>query len=252
MPHDDSGRPENGPATVPDGSDATTDATTDALPAPQVVDGGSAPDPDAEPVADAAAAAAEEPAPVIPGETAIAARLADIEASLTALTRRHDDDAERAAARERVIERQHADIERLRTDERFGLLQPVLVDLCALRNDLLRQASTLPPDLSVARMVDLLESFAASVEDTLLRCGVEPQPREVGTPFAPRRQRVARVVEVADPERDGTVAEIVQDGYAEVDGGRVVLPTRVAVHRAVAAPPQNTDATDAMKEHVDA
>ena len=26
MPHDDGGRPENGPATVPDGSSATTDA----------------------------------------------------------------------------------------------------------------------------------------------------------------------------------------------------------------------------------
>jgi molecular chaperone GrpE (heat shock protein) len=95
-------------------------------------------------------------------------------------------------------------------------------------------------------MAALLESFAASVEDTLLGCGVEVLPREVGAPFTPRRQQVARVVEVDDPERDGTVAEVVQDGYAEIDGGRVVAPARVVVHR---APARDTNAT---KEHVDA
>jgi molecular chaperone GrpE (heat shock protein) len=104
----------------------------------------------------------------------------------------------------------------------------------------------MPVDQTVERMAELLRSFADSVEDTLLRCGVEAQPREVGVPFAPRQQRVARVVETDDPERDGTVAEIVQDGYAEVDGGRVVVPTRVAVHRAVA------EDRNATKEHVDA
>jgi molecular chaperone GrpE (heat shock protein) len=114
---------------------------------------------------------------------------------------------------------------------------------------MLRQAARMPADQTVERMVDLLKSFAASVEDTLLRCGVEAQPRAVGMPFAPRQQRVARVVDTDDPERDGTVAEIVQDGYAEVDGGRVVVPTRVAVHRAVQVTAQETNAT---KEHVDA
>jgi molecular chaperone GrpE len=185
------------------------------------------------------------------GSRDVADRLADVEAALLALGRRHDDEGERAAARERVIERQHADIERLRSDERFGLLQPLLVDLCALRNDLLRQAATLPADLSVERMADLLASFAATVEDTLLRSGVEPRPREVGVPFVPRHQRVARVVETDDPELDGTVAEVVQDGYAEVDGGRVVLPARVAVHRST-VPAPGTDTANGTKEHADA
>ena len=33
--------------------------------------------------------------------------------------------------------------------------------------------------------------------------------------------------------RDGTVAEVVQDGYAEIAGGQVVVPARVKVHRYV-------------------
>lgn len=203
------------------------------------------PDDDGSP-ADGPVAVVADPTAV--DAAAVAARLEQVEVLLTALSRRRDDEAERAAARERVIERQHADIERLRADERFGLLQPVLVDLCALRNDLLRQAATLPADLSIERMAGLLRSFADTVEDTLLRCGVEALPREVGTPFAPRRQRVVRVVGIDDPERDGTVAEVVQDGYAEITGDRVVLPSRVAVHRVGASPAQDSNGT---KEHVD-
>jgi molecular chaperone GrpE (heat shock protein) len=170
-------------------------------------------------------------------------RLAAVEAALTALAQRLDAESARAAARERVIDRQHADIERLRAAERGGVLRPVVTDLCRLRNDLLRQAATLPQDLSAEGVAALLESFAQSVEEALLRCGVEVQPRTAGIAFDPRRQQVARVVEDADPARDGTVAEVVQDGYTETDGGRVVLPARVAVHRVL---------TGETKETVDA
>jgi hypothetical protein len=38
-------------------------------------------------------------------------------------------------------------------------------------------------------------------------------------------------VEIDDLERDGTVAEVLQDGYAEIDGGKVVVPTRIRLHR---------------------
>ncbi len=246
MPDHD-GAPPDVPVDVADGSGASgTAAARDTAsppdePAPGAVGGvDTAPAGDGGDAGDGADGSPSPPDPAV-----VAARLADLEAAVTALARRHDSESARAEARERVIERQHADIERMRTDERFGLLQPVLVDLCALRNDLLRQAATLPADLPVERMVALLESFAASVEETLLRCGVEVQPREVGAPFVPRRQRVAKVVEIDDPDRDGTVAEVVQDGYAEVDGGRVVVPARVAVHRAAGD-------RNATKEHVDA
>ena len=237
---------------MPDDDGAPPAAAPDGVGAP---DAGAAPvtaQPFDEPPLDEAPAEvvdADPGAPADPTEVVLVGRLAGLEAAVTALAHRYDSESARAEARERVIERQHSDIERLRTDERFGVLQPVLVDLCALRNDLLRQATKMPPDQSVERMATLLVSFAASVEDTLLRYGVEPQPRAVGVPFAPRQQRVARVVDTDDPQRDGTVAEIVQDGYAEVDGGRVVVPTRVAVHRTVQVTAQDTNAT---KEHVDA
>ena len=72
---------------------------------------------------ESAVEAQEEDGPAPEGavdEPTVDARLAAVEEALAALARRHDSEAERAAARERVIDRQHADIERLRAVERAG------------------------------------------------------------------------------------------------------------------------------------
>ncbi len=171
------------------------------------------------------------PAPLRPAELAL--RLTAIEAGLAELAQRCADESDRALARERVIDRQHEEIERHKAIERAGQLRPGVTDLCRLRNGLLRQATTVPAEMTGPQVAALLESFAATVEEMLERCGVLVLPRQPGAAFAPSRQRLAAVVEIDDPERDGTVAEVVQDGYAEIDGGRVVVPARVRVHRYV-------------------
>ncbi|MBV9140104.1 MAG: nucleotide exchange factor GrpE [Pseudonocardiales bacterium] len=160
-------------------------------------------------------------------------RLAAMEAALAEVAQQLGEANARALARERVIDRQHAEIERLRSAVRAGQLRPVVTDLGRLRNGLLRQAGTVPAEMTGPQVATLLESFAATVEDMLERCGVAVLPGEVGAAFAPSRQQVAAVVEIDDPERDGTVAEVVQDGYAEIDGGRVVIPARIRLHRYV-------------------
>lgn len=158
-------------------------------------------------------------------------RLGAIEAGLDQLCRRLADESDRAAARERIIDRQHEEIQRLRSVERVGQLRPVVTDLCRLRNGLLRQAATVPAEMTGPKVADLLRSFVDEIEEALERCGVVVLPPEPGTPFTPGRQQVAAVVETADPLLDGTVAAVVQDGYVELDGGKVVLPARITVHR---------------------
>jgi molecular chaperone GrpE len=168
-----------------------------------------------------------------PLPTELDLRLAAVEAALAELARRFTEDSDRALARERVIDRQHAEIERLRSLERVGQLRPVVTDLCRLRNGLLRQAGTVPAEMTGPRVATLLESCAATVEETLERCGVVVLAGEVGAAFAPSHQQVAAVVETDDPERDGTVADVLQDGYAEIDGGKIIVPARIRVHRYV-------------------
>jgi molecular chaperone GrpE (heat shock protein) len=77
----------------------------------------------------------------------------------------------------------------------------------------------------------LLASFGDEVEETLERCGVAVSTHEPGGAFTPGLQQVASVVDTDDPARDGTVAGVVQDGYVEIDGGKVVVPARITVHR---------------------
>jgi molecular chaperone GrpE len=169
--------------------------------------------------------------PLLPAE--LSGRLAAIEAGLAEVVQRITSESDRALARERVIDRQHEEIERLKAIERAGQLRPIITDLCRLRNGLLRQAGTVPAEMSGPQVATLLDSFAATVAEVLERCGVAALPGEVGSAFAPSRQQVAAVVEIDDPERDGTVAEVVQEGYAEIDGGKVVVPARIRLHRYV-------------------
>jgi molecular chaperone GrpE len=163
----------------------------------------------------------------------LALRLTAIEAGLAEVAERFVGENARALARERVIDRQHEEIERLKVIERAGQLRPIVTDLCRLRNGLLRQAETVPDEITGSQVTTLLDSFAATVEEILERCGVVVLPREVGAPFASSRQKVAAVVEINRPERDGTVADVLQDGYAEIHDGKVVVPARVRVHRYV-------------------
>ncbi len=170
-------------------------------------------------------------APPLSAEVAL--RLTAIEAGLAEVAQRFAGESARALARERVIDRQHEEIERLKVIERAGQLRPIVTDLCRLRNGLLRQAGTVPDEMTGPQVATLLDSFAATVEEVLEHCGVVVLPREVGAPFASSRQEVAAVVEIDHPEQDGTVADVVQDGYAEIHDGRVVVPARVRIHRYV-------------------
>lgn len=145
---------------------------------------------------------------------------------------------DRAAAQERVIERLHEENERLRSGERLLLLRPVLTDLLRLRNDLLRQAGTLPELMPTEHVSELLESFAYSVEMALGRCGVEVLRPEGDAPFDPSTQRASRVVDAPSPELDGTVAAVLGDGYLDTVTGRALATATVVVRRWSAPPPE--------------
>lgn len=165
-----------------------------------------------------------QPPPVALALTELADRLAAVEAALTA---EHD----RATARERVIDRLHEENQRLRSDEQRLLLLPVLTDLRRLHADLRRQAGSLPAQMSIEQVSDLLGSFAFSVEAALDRCGVQVTRPELGTSFDPRRHRAIATVPAADPEFDGTIAAVREDGYLDLAAERTLQAAAVTVYR---------------------
>lgn len=137
----------------------------------------------------------------------------------------------RAEARERVIDQLHAEVERLRVGEQGLVLRPVVIDLQNLRADLLRQARTLPTATGREQVVELLESFALSVELALERCGSVPVRPEQGAKFSAREHRAVKVVEASREDEDGTIAEVLADGYRDAGSERVLVAAKVHVRR---------------------
>ncbi|WP_199515164.1 nucleotide exchange factor GrpE [Nucisporomicrobium flavum] len=166
-----------------------------------------------------------------PAEPDVAQRLAELTAALTAVQQELRSADERAASRERIIDRLHEENQKLRAGERRLVLMPVLTDLQRLRNDLLRQAATVPPEMAGERVAQLLESYAHSVELTLERGGVAPVRPRTGEPFDGTRHRPTDVVEAPEPAADGRIAAVLADGYEETFSGRVLTPATVRVHR---------------------
>lgn len=172
-----------------------------------------------------------------PAEPDRLAELVSITGELVEQTRSHH---VRAAAREKVIDNLHEEVQRLRVGEQALLLRPVVVDLQTLRNDLLRQARTVPGELSARQVTDLLESFALSVEQVLERCGSTPVRPDPGTPFSARDHRAVKVVEAASEDEDSTIAEVVADGYHDANLDRVTTPARVHVRKWSGPPAQDS------------
>jgi molecular chaperone GrpE len=156
--------------------------------------------------------------------------LSDQVAGLSAgVAREHD----RAQAREAVIDRLHAEVERLRAGEARSLLRPAVTDLWRLRDDLRAQARGVPETMNRGEVAALLESYADTVVLILERCGVAAVRPAAQDPFDPRQQQACGVAETHLRDLDGTVASIVSEGYAEADTGRPIAPARVIVYRHV-------------------
>jgi hypothetical protein len=148
----------------------------------------------------------------------LAERVAELTAAVAALDGLRRADHDRAAARDRVIDRLHEENQRLRAGERLLLLRPILTDLHRLRDDLLRQAASLPAEFTGPRAAGLLESFAATVEQALERGGIRVVRPAVDSAFEPVGQRV-------------TATETTDVADLDVVADRMLAPAAVRVRR---------------------
>jgi molecular chaperone GrpE len=135
----------------------------------------------------------------------------------------------RAEQREGVIDHLHSEVDRLRRGERRGLLRPLLVEMCRLRNDLHRQAEDLPGDFDADRARLLLRSYAESVELTLEDSGVVTFAPERGDRFEPRLHRRVGGEPTGDPEAAGRVALVRRSGYLDIDTNTPIAPAEVVL-----------------------
>ncbi len=133
--------------------------------------------------------------------------------------------------KERQLDTLHKELQTYREGLHFKILRPLFIDLIAMHDDLDKLmegfASTeATPEL--ARMIENLRSFQETVEDVLVRNGVELYSLD-GNTYVPNKQRVVQVINTTDPAQDKLIARRLRKGF-EYDG-RVLRPELVTLFR---------------------
>jgi molecular chaperone GrpE (heat shock protein) len=162
----------------------------------------------------------------------MAASLQDIRSLLAGLTETVGREHERAAHRERVIDRLHEDNQRLRHGELQAALEPVRAALYRLYDLVRREAEREMVD--AAHTPRLLAAIADELAEVLARTGVERMPVEAGEAFDPARHRPAGTEDVDNAGLDGTIAKVQRAGF--VRGDRIARRAEVIVARVAADP----------------
>jgi molecular chaperone GrpE (heat shock protein) len=170
--------------------------------------------------------------PPASADGAIAASLAQIHSVLADLAKAAGREHDRAAHRERVIDRLHEENGRLRHNELQAAFEPVRTSLYRLY-DLVRRESE-RESADPAHTPKLLAAIADELAEIIARTGVERMPVHEGEPFDPARHRPAGTCDVDDAELDGTVATVQRTGF--VRGEKVVRRAEVIVARTAADP----------------
>lgn len=152
------------------------------------------------------------------------------------------------AAREKVVDRLHAELQEYKQDLLLSMLRPIFLDLIQLHDDIGKaleaptgEASTCQDALAgeqesevtvepdADRLLALLEGIRQGVEDILYRQGVEPFSTEDDV-FDARRQRAVATSPTEDLQRVRTVASRLRKGFRS--GDRLIRPEIVSVYAA--------------------
>lgn len=129
-----------------------------------------------------------------------------------------------------VVDRLHAENERLRRAEAQASLQPALRELVKLADDWRSRSAALADNAELARLCgEVVEDVTLVLE----RQGVEEFGAEPGAEFDRRMHRAVGTRSIGDETLDGCVAEVRRPGYRGEE--RVVRFVEVVVYKFVAS-----------------
>ncbi len=182
-----------------------------------------------EPVAPDTTASSLEDGAARETEAAVTDPLGAVQEQLSRILDETEKFNTRASQREGVIDSMHAELERLRRGERRSVLRPLVSEVCRVRDDILRQAEMLPEPFDPSKAVELLRSFAASLELALEDNGIASYAPDTGDAYEARVHRASGKTPTADPDLTGKVATVLSPGYRDIEGENVIAAARVTV-----------------------
>ncbi|HEU5158705.1 MAG TPA: nucleotide exchange factor GrpE [Streptosporangiaceae bacterium] len=180
--------------------------------------------------------------------------MAALQSSLDRLTAATEREHERAAHREKIIDRLHDDNQVLRRGELQTMLDPIRTSLYRLHDMVRRESRRWADDAGdPAHVGPLLSAIADEIAEALARAGAERYTAEPGEPFDQARHKPVDTVAVTDPALDGAVVAARGDGFQQ--GEQVLRRAEVVIGTATGArgaggPPRRAARHNASAESI--
>jgi molecular chaperone GrpE len=153
-------------------------------------------------------------------------------AEMWRLRRCLEEKTEQEAVYECLVKSLSKEVQQYREGIYFKLLQPLFLDLINMYHDLGRlidDTTKKGMNNTVRLMIENIESFQETIEETLHHYGIETFYVE-GNTFLASKQRVVRVIKTADRRLDKQIARRVRKGFKYE--GKVLSPEVVVVYKA--------------------
>ena len=130
----------------------------------------------------------------------------------------------------KIVDQMHRELQKYRDDMYARLVRPILMDVVAIRDSILRQFKEYSgrPEGERNIPLKLFETYAFDAEDILSRNDVEFYNSEEESDFVPVRQRAVKKVTTDDQSLHSKIAESIADGYSY--NGKTISPEKVAVY----------------------
>lgn len=162
---------------------------------------------------------------------ALSEGLAALQSGLDRLIAATEREHERAAHREKIIDRLHEDNQELRRGELQAMLDPIRTSLYRLHDMVRRESRRWSDDGGdPAHVGPLLSAIADEIAEALARAGAERYTAEPGEPFDQALHKPVDTVAVSDPELDGAVVAARGDGFRR--GERILRRAEVVIGKA--------------------
>lgn len=131
--------------------------------------------------------------------------------------------------KEKMIDKMHEELQKLKSDLYKNLVRPVLGDVLRIRDNMRRMETDLNkkyPDGMVP--IKVFSDYSLDLADLLEEHGVEIYEEKAGTPFIPVKQKVINRVATGNKELTGIISRTICSGY--IYNGQVISPQKVDVY----------------------
>lgn len=142
-----------------------------------------------------------------------------------------EEEIRRAEYEEKIVDKMRHELQKYREDVYYSqLIRPLLLDMIEIRDSISRVAAAHQARPEGERDIPnkTFALYAAEIQDILEKNKVEIFKSEIGTDFAPVKQRALKKTAAGDESWHGKVAESLSDGYSH--NGKVISAEKVAVY----------------------